>query len=43
MTPVLEQVTGTYITVYMEGDRQMQGQNQRTWIDGIGQSGTYAF
>jgi fibronectin type 3 domain-containing protein len=36
MTPVLGEATGTNITVYQEGDRQMQGQNQRTWIDGIG-------
>ena len=36
MTPPLGHVTGTNITVYLEGDRQMQGQNQRTWIDGIG-------
>ena len=36
MTPVLGQVTGTNITVYQEPDRNQAGQDQRTWIDGIG-------
>ncbi len=36
MTPVLGRATGTNITVYMEPDRGQQGQNQRTWLDGIG-------
>src|SRR5579862_7258347 len=36
MTPVLGEVSGTNITVYLEGDRNEQGQDQRTWIDGIG-------
>jgi fibronectin type 3 domain-containing protein len=36
MTPVLGEATGTNITVYLEGDRNQQGQNNRTWIDGIG-------
>jgi fibronectin type 3 domain-containing protein len=36
MTPVLGRATGTNITVYTEPDRGQQGQNQRTWLDGIG-------
>ena len=36
MTPVLGQVFGSNITVYMESDRNQVGSDQRTWIDGIG-------
>jgi hypothetical protein len=30
--------TGTSFSVFIEGDRAMTGQNQRTWYDGIGYS-----
>jgi len=31
-------VTGTGFSIFMEGDRLMTGQMQRTWIDGVGYS-----
>src|SRR5215510_9187434 len=36
MTPVLGQVFGSNITVYMDPDRNQTGSDTRTWIDGIG-------
>jgi fibronectin type 3 domain-containing protein len=36
MTPVLGQVFGSNISVYMEPDRLQSGSDLRTWIDGIG-------
>jgi fibronectin type 3 domain-containing protein len=36
MTPVLGQVYGTNITVYIDPDRSQTNSSQRTWLDGIG-------
>jgi fibronectin type 3 domain-containing protein len=36
MTPVLGQVFGSNITLYLEPDRNQTGSDTRTWIDGIG-------